>query len=192
MNEVTKTRLTVEQFLDWGDRRASRLSSDEPKWELIDGVPVMQEHERWIHADTKFRIMKAIDSAVRSAGLPYLAGIDGLGVRVEDNESFRPEVVVFPASEVSPDDRFAPNPVIVVGVLSPSSIKKDLTIKVVGYGRVRSILHYLVVDADAGEVLHYRRLGDVLVPPAAVLRGGDWLELVPPGITLEVLSFFRA
>ena len=26
------------------------MASDEPKWELFDGVPVLQDHEKWVHA----------------------------------------------------------------------------------------------------------------------------------------------
>ncbi|MGO9171122.1 MAG: hypothetical protein ACLP7P_04045 [Rhodomicrobium sp.] len=46
-----------------------------------------------------------------------------------------------------------PNPVIVVEVLSPSSMRRDLTRKVAGYFKVESIRHYLIADAEEAVII---------------------------------------
>lgn len=178
-------RMTVEQFLAWVDARGAALPYDEPKWELFDGVPEMQEHEKWAHAQAKLSITLAFRAAIAKAGLSLVVGIDGVGVRISRNESYQPEVVVFPAGVIKGDDRYAPDPIIVVEVLSPSTRNKDLKIKAEGYARVPSIEHYLVVDPDTREVLPYRREGVTLVPADESLTSGE-LRLDPPGLVLDV------
>ncbi|MDX2158629.1 MAG: Uma2 family endonuclease [Hyphomicrobiaceae bacterium] len=178
-------RMTVEQFLDWMDARVAALPYDEPKWELFDGVPEMQEHETWRHAQSKLSITLAIRDAIRRSGLAYEVGIDGLGVRIGPKESYQPEAVVFPKGLIAETDRHAPQPIVVVEVLSPSTRSKDLKIKAEGYGRVASIEHYLVIDPETREVLHYRRRGEGLVPEPEALSSGT-LRLEPPGLELDV------
>ena len=180
-------RMTCEQFLEWTDARSVALPCDEPKWELFDGVPEMQEHETWRHARSKYRLTRVIEDAIERAGAGLEVGIDGLGVRIASNESYQPEAVVFPKGLIGDGDRYAPEPVVVVEVLSPSTRNKDLRIKVEGYARVASIQHYLVVDPETNEVLHYRRVGLALIPDASALTTGT-LRLDPPGLVLDVAS----
>lgn len=190
MNVPTTTRMTVEQFLAWVDARDAALPYDEPKWELFDGVPEIQEHERWVHAHIKLSVMLALRDAIRRAGVSYEIGIDGLGVRTGPKASYQPEAVVFPAGLIGEHDRFAPDPIIVVEVLSPSSMAKDLKTKAAGYAKVGSIQHYLVVDPDAEEMLHFRRQGKRLIAPDTAIAGGV-LRLDPPGVELIVRDCFK-
>jgi Uma2 family endonuclease len=92
----------------------------------------MQEHETWRHAQSKLSITLAIRDAIERAGLPLEVGIDGLGVRIGPKESYQPEAVVFPKGQIGGGDRYAPAPLVVVEVLSPSTRNKDLKIKVEG------------------------------------------------------------
>lgn len=80
----------------------------------------------------------------------------------------------------------APNPVIVVEVLSPSTGKIDKTVKRADYFRVPAVMHYVIVDLMDRRVLHDRRLPNGDIGPAVVTG-----ELVfdPPGITIAVESF---
>ena len=180
-------RMTCEQFLEWVDAREALLPYDEPKWELFDGIPEMQEHEKWVHARRKYTVTKVVEASIAAASLAYEIGIDGLGVRIGPAESYQPEVVVFPKGLIKDDDRYAPEPIIVVEVLSPSSRNKDLRIKAEGYAKVASIKHYLVVDPDARQLLPYARSGDQLVPGETALAAGSLL-LEPPGLVLDVTA----
>ncbi len=180
-------RMTVEQFLDWAEARAAALPYDEPKWELFDGVPEMQEHEQWRHGRNKLAVWRTFADAVEARKLPLEIALDSLGVRIGPNSSYQPEVVIFPKGLIKDDDRHAPDPVIVVEVLSPSTRNKDLKTKAIGYARVPTIQHYLVIDPEAGEVLRYRRNGSELIPDADSLKSGT-LRLDPPGIELDVAA----
>ena len=86
-----------------------------------------------------------------------------------------------------PDDALeVPNPVAVFEVLSPTpkSVRRDLTDKVVGYALVPSIEHYIVIDPEDRVVLHYKRRGDLLVPPASPVE--DMLRLDTVGIEVPI------
>jgi Uma2 family endonuclease len=190
MNTDTKTRMTVDEFVTWCDARARQWRpSDEPGWELFDGEPVMQQSERWAHAQVKMALYHALFDAIRQSELPVEIAIDSLGVRTSDRDLYEPDVVVFPAGLIEPDHLIAPQPIIVAEVLSPSTTKLDLTTKLAGYSRVETIAHYLVLDPDASELFHYRRVAGMLVPPDAPATGA--LALDPPGIAVHVDNCFK-
>ncbi|MGH6815751.1 MAG: Uma2 family endonuclease [Hyphomicrobiaceae bacterium] len=189
MNAPIATRLTIAQFHAWLDSRHAALAYDESKWELFDGVPEMQASERWVHVRTKVTIMLALRGAIARAGLPLEVGMDGLGVQIGSEEEYVPEVVVFPAGKIADHDRIAPDPIVVVEVLSPSSLNKDLRIKAVGYARVPTIAHYLVVDPDTCALLHFRRAGEAFLLPDKPLTEGV-LRLDPPGLDVPIAEFF--
>ncbi len=182
-------RMTIAEFQAWADARDASLSHDEPKWELFDGIPEMQESERWIHGRIKLAVTLALQAAITDAGLPFEVAIDSVGVAIGPREMYVPEVVVFPTGRIADDDRLAPDPIIVVEVLSPSSRAKDLRTKARGYSRVNTIQHYLVVDADTRLVLHYRRQGAALVTSSEPLADGI-LRLDPPSLEIDVAGLF--
>ena len=106
----------------------------------------MQDSERWAHAEVKMALYHALFGAIRQSARPFEIAIDSLGVRTSDRDLYEPDVVVFPAGLIGPDDLFAPEPIIVAEVLSPSTTKVDLTTKLAGYSRVETIANYLALD----------------------------------------------
>jgi Uma2 family endonuclease len=178
-------RMTCEQFLDWTDARVAALPYDEPNWELFDGIPEIQEHETWRHARAKLSLTLVIRDAITGAGLDLEIGLDGLGVRIGPKESYQPEVVIFPKGLIGDGDRYAPRPIIIIEVLSPPTRNKDLKIKAIGYARVPTIEHYLVIDPETREVLGYRREGAALVAAEQPQTSGV-LRLDPPGLEFDI------
>jgi Uma2 family endonuclease len=102
--------------------------------------------------------------------------------------AFEPDVVVF-SGRMAKAEMIVPEPVIVAEVLSPSTARKDLTVKLAGYFDVPSIEHYLIADWEEREIIHYRREGVALAKPV-ILREGR-LALKPPGLTLDVSKVFQ-
>ena len=98
------------------------------------------------------------DAIVR-AGLPLEVGIDGLGVRTAPNSSYQPEAVVFPKGLIGGDDRHAPEPVVVVEVLSPSSEARDRGEKFAAYKQLPSLREYVLVAQEERSV-EIRRRGE--------------------------------
>ncbi len=182
MTALAQKLMTAEEFAVWAEKRP------EKHWELFDGVPQMQQAQSWGHADVKGRIYVALLHAVAEAGLDYSVGVDGIVVKVSPSNAFQPDVVVF-AGRMSKSEIVTPEPVIVVEVLSPSTERKDFTVKLAGYFKVPSIEHYIIADWEDCELIHYRREGLGLAPPV-ILREG-LLRLDPPGIAIALADVFK-
>ena len=178
MNLVLPTRMTVDEFLAWSGRQ------DSGRYELERGRVIMQQSQNVAHLRTKQRVLQALEAAIARAGLSLYALPDGATVRIAPDSAYEPDALVAPLP-LPPDTALEiPNPRIVVEVVSPGSMRRDLVTKAAGYARVASIQHYLVVDPADRVVLHYVRKGDLLAPPAAPSEGV--LRLDPPGLEIPV------
>jgi Uma2 family endonuclease len=183
MNIMLPTRMTVDEFLAWAVRQ------EKGRYELFKGRVVMQQPQTWRHAELRVHIYNLLVGAVERAGVPYFAAPDGMTVRISEDEAFEPDALVAPLPKPAELDLEIPNPMLVVEVLSPSSLKRDLADKLAGYSKVPSIEHYLVLDPEEREVIWYRRAaGAGLQPPARLSEGA--LGLDPPGISLAVADIF--
>lgn len=183
MSLALPTRMTVDEFLAWAVRQ------EKGRYELFKGRVVMQPPQTWRHAELRVHIYNLLVAAVERGGVPFFAAPDGMTVRISKDEAFEPDALVAPLPRPDGLDLEIPNPVLVVEVLSPSSVKRDLAHKVAGYSKVRSIEHYLVLDPEEREVIWYHRAaGGALEPPVSVQEGT--LRLDPPGIALAIADVF--
>ena len=131
---------------------------------------------------------RALDSAIAQSGVPCRFVLDSAAVRVDAKNLFQPDALVYCGEPVSPDALEIPNPVIVVEVLSTGNAMTDLRDKFLGYFRVPSIQHYLIVDPDKKLVIHDARgEGDAI--STRIARNGV-LRLDSPGIELMVAELF--
>jgi Uma2 family endonuclease len=178
MNIALRRTVTFEEYLAWGDSQSERVRS-----ELINGQIVLMAPERVQHVETKFAVTVALTNAIMRAGLPCHALVDGIAIRIDDHTAYEPDALVYCGERLARDSLVAPNPMIVVEVLSPASAHSDTSAKLIGYFKVPSVMHYLIVDADRRSVTHYARGRE-----AVVLTGGG-LRLDPPGLVLEVSAF---
>jgi Uma2 family endonuclease len=124
-------------------------------------------------------------NGLRAAGLGDCRAFpDGVGVRVSDWTVREPDAVVH-CGPYDGEKVFAPNPIVVVEIVSPSSVKTDNERKLIDYFAVPSIMHYLVVFDD-GRVVHHRRAsadGEITV---AILGRDATIDLSPPGLSVTV------
>lgn len=180
MNLILPNRLTVDEFLLWS------MDQERGRYELEAGRIVVMQAENASHTKTKQRAYAALAEAIVHAGLPFYAMPDGPTVRIAADRAYEPDGLIAPLPEVPDHALEIPNPIAVFEVLSPipASLQRDLSIKVEGYGRVASIEHYVIIDPLERQVLHYRRKGEVLVPPAAAAEGT--LRLDPPGLEVAI------
>ena len=182
MAALPKSIMTFEQFLAFTEGRNG-------KWELIDGAPVAMSPERVAHGDMKYRVARALDEAIARAKKPCRFVLDSAAVRVDANNSYQPDAMVYCGEPVSRDALFIPNPVIVVEVLSPSNALRDLRDKLAGYFKVESVAHYLIVDPDEALIIHHQRRGDGIL--TRIIREGV-IALDPPGIEVVVGEIYGA
>jgi Uma2 family endonuclease len=182
MNVALPRSLNVDQFLAWA------VQQEEGKYELIDGVVVMQQSQQWGHAKTKLAITMALHEAVRKEQVPFYVAVDGPTVRVAERVAFVPDAIVAALPEPARDSLEIANPVIVIEVLSPSTARVDATIKLRGYFEVATVQHYLIVDSEAGTIVHHRRTEDGALQTRVVSEGE--LTLDPPGIVIPLNRVF--
>ena len=174
MNVHLPARMTVDEFLRWSQQQESG------RYELEGGRVIVQHAQNIGHIDTKYQVVTALRSAVLTGSAALYVLGDGATVRIGSDRAYEPDALVAPLPKPPAGEFEVPNPVIVVEVMSPSSIRRDLTTKAIGYALVPSIQHYLVIDPAERVVLHYRRRADMLVPSEAPAEGT--LRLDPPGI----------
>ena len=169
--------MTVDEYLAWSDSQSERQRT-----ELINGQVVVMPSERVIHSRVKASVYLALRSAVKAANVPCEALPDGPGVRIDEHTVYEPDALVYCGASPAPSAMLIPNPVILVEVLSPTTQHSDTSAKLIGYFKLPSVAHYLIIDPDARTVTHYRREG---LP--AVLREGS-LRLDPPGLDVTVMD----
>jgi Uma2 family endonuclease len=181
MSNLAIKRMTVPEFL-------ARVETQERgRYELIGGQPVAMTPERAEHVQAKLWAAVALAAAIQRAGVGCQAFVEGLAVVIDEGTAYQPDALVNCGEPVAPDSMTAPNPVIVVEVLSPSTRGIDTTVKLADYFRVPSLKHYLIVDLGRRHVVHYRKQPDGTVTVAVMIEGE--IAFDPPGITVPVASF---
>ena len=175
MNVALARAMTVDEYLAWSDHQSERRRT-----ELINGQIVTMPAERLIHTRIKTSAFLALRRAVETAGLPCEVLPDGPTVRIDEHTAYEPDALVHCGESPAPNSLLITNPIIVVEVLSPTTAHSDTSAKLIGYFKLPSVAHYLVIDPDARTVTHYARNG-----APALLAGGP-LRLDPPGLDLKV------
>jgi len=177
MNVALRRAMTVDEYLAWSDSQSERQRT-----ELINGQIVAKAVERLTHNRVKGQVYIALRQAVAAANLPVMT--DGVAVRIDDHTAYEPDALVRCGNELPGEMMFVPDPMIVVEVLSPTTAHSDTSAKLIGYFKVPSVAHYLVLDPDDRTVTHHTRDGTSIVLSSGLLR------LDPPGIDLMVENLF--
>lgn len=174
---VTPLRLSRQEYRAWAE------AQPRGRFERVDGEVIAMAPERWVHARLKARIWRALDREIAQAGLQCEAAPDGMTVEVGDETDYEPDALVNCGPPIPDDAIAAPNPVVIVEVLSPGTASVDTGSKLAGYFRVASVQHYLLVRPKRREIVHHQRNGDTIL--TRIVRDGS-IELDPPGIRLSL------
>jgi Uma2 family endonuclease len=168
--------MNVAEFLSWTE------AQPDDRYELVDGEIVAMTRDTVRHNRAKAAVWRALDDAVRAAGLSCVVLVDGVGVAIGDNTVRIPDVLVQCGTEPDPDSVLIESPLIVVEVVSPSSEHDDTDVKLVDYFSVASIHHYLIIFPKKRVVVHHQR-NERGTLDTRIVSEGD-LELSPPGMTV--------
>jgi Uma2 family endonuclease len=171
-------RMTVAEFLDWA------IAQPRGRYELVQGEVVAMAPERALHNRAKGAVFRALDDAVKRAGLPCTVFTDGMTVVIDDEHAREPDAAVQCGAAFDPNSMILEAPLVVVEVTSPSSERGDVDDKLVEYFSVSSIHHYLIVNPTKKVVIHHARgQGDDV--STRFVSSGE-LSLTPPGMTVPV------
>jgi len=177
---LPKQRMKVPEFLAWVNEQL------DSRYELVDGEIIAMAPERVRHALVKHAAARALEDAVRAAGLPCTVFPDGVTVVINENTTREPDASVQCGVKPNLDAMTIEAPVIVVEVVSPSSERYDLGALLIEYFSVPSIRHYLIVLPRKGTVVHHRRDdgGNIVTQ---IARDGN-IALDPPGMAVPVTA----
>jgi Uma2 family endonuclease len=183
MNIALPRPMTVTDYLAWAETQ-----SEYRRTELINGRIVAMTPERVEHVEIKFAVALSLKVAISRAKVPCHALGDGLTVRIDEHTAYEPDALVYCGERLPRGSMIVPDPVIIVEVLSPTTAHTDTSAKLIGYFKVPSVAHYLVLDPDARTVTHYTRASDG-GPQAHIANEGS-LRLDLPGIEIAVGDLF--
>jgi Uma2 family endonuclease len=177
-------RLSLAEFIEFAE-----ASRDEGKWELIDGVPIMQASPIWRHQLIVRNVLLDLSIQGEEQNAQWDA-LPGLGTKVgEPNNLPVPDIIVRPRREM--EGWIAADALMVVEVLSPDTRSRDLKRKPALYASVPSLRHYLIVDPKKPLViLHDRAAADVFRKSETKDMDGA-VELAALGVTLPLARIYR-
>lgn len=178
MSALPKERLTLSEFLTWASRQP------QGRYELLDGLVVAMAPELADHVRTKLRVARVLGDKIKQAGLDCEAFVEGLAVAIDERTSFEPDALVNCGPAIPANQMTAPQPVIVIEVLSPSTQHIDKTRKLAEYFRVPSLHHYVILDIERRAVVHHKRAGEALINTTIVRQGR--IALDPPGLMVGI------
>jgi Uma2 family endonuclease len=182
MTALAKARMTVDQYLAW--------AQDQPgRHELHKGQVYSMSPETVGHVEMKVAVHDALRASIRARGLPCRVLADGVTVRIDDTTAYEPDALVYCGERVPASTIEIPNPVVIVEVLSPSTRSVDLSLKLIGYFRLPSVAHYLIVDPARVEVIHHARgSGDTIL--TRIVSNGT-IALDPPGLRFALADIYN-
>jgi Uma2 family endonuclease len=178
MGALSKHKWTSKQFIEWSVAQGDR------RYELEAGQVVEMAAEQAKHALTKFAAAKALENAISTAGLESRVFPDGMTI-VVDNETVRLPDAAVQCAPVDLESTILTEPLILVEVVSPSSVSRDESYKLVEYLSVPSVVHYLVLFPDQRIVIHFSRGSEANKVTTKIMSDG-LVELSPPGISVRV------
>jgi Uma2 family endonuclease len=170
--------MTVAEFLDWA------IAQPRGRYELVQGEVVAMAPERARHNLVKLAVARALDDAVKRAGLPCTVFTDGMTVVIDDEHAREPDAAVQCGVITDLNSLILEAPLIVVEITSPSSERDDTGDKLVEYFSVPSIQHYLIVNPTKKVVVHHAR-GQEGKHLTLIASSGE-INLTPPGMTVPV------
>lgn len=179
MNIALRSALTVDDYLAWAAAHPEARHT-----ELINGQIVFMSPEQLQHNRLKKRIVNALEREIERTGIEAEAFTDGVTIPIEPHTAYEPDASVRLGPPLPGKDMKVPDPVIVVEVISPTSAHSDTSAKLIGYFRLPSVKHYLIIDPEARTVTRHSRAADGSI--AAVTLASGALQLDPPGLTIDV------
>jgi Uma2 family endonuclease len=183
MNIALRRALTVDDYLAW-----AAAQPEAKRTELINGQIVYMSPEQLQHNRLKKRIVNALEREIGRVGIVAEAFTDGVTIPIDTHTAYEPDASVRLGPPLPGKDMKVPDPVIVVELISPTSAHSDTSAKLIGYFKLPSVQHYLIIDPEARTATHHSRAADGTIGAATVASGA--LQLDPPGLTVAVTDLF--
>ena len=140
------------------------------------------------HNRLRFAVLKTLERALHGSNLADEVFADGMMVPIEPHTAYEPGALLRLGPVLSNDQVIVVDPVIVAEVLSPAMAHTDTSAKLIGYFKLASVEHYLVIDPDARTLTRHARATAGALSSATLASGV--LGLQPPGLEIDVGGLF--
>jgi Uma2 family endonuclease len=167
------------------------LPDDGNRYELLDGDLIMTPPPSVRHQLVLGHLNRMLDAHVRTEGLGTVL-FAPLAVRLDETTIAEPDLIYVASDRVRiiGDQAINGAPNLLVEVLSPSTAKRDRTVKAQLYARL-GVEHYWLIDPDAERVETFE-LADDSYRSVAVLDGASALDPpLFPGLRIDLSSLWR-
>ena len=146
--------MTIEDFLEFCEGRP-----DDERWELIEGVAVMNPSPVDTHQLVCANLVHGLLSAKAASGATWLPML-GIGTRVPSSPYSLPQPDVFVKAGGLTDTPVTDDALVLFEVLSKSNTKKDQAWRRQVYSSVPNCQHYVTVATKQVHIVRYDRSAD--------------------------------
>lgn len=177
--------MTIEEFLAFTD-----TLTDDGKWELIEGEPIMNASPSQLHQVIALNLAAALKDVQRQQPRAWIAAL-GIGIRISDTSLIEPDVFVRPKAAID-NDRFGrecDDVIVAFEILSPSTADRDWRWKRKAYTALPSLMHYVVVAQDAVEAFVFSRANGFA--EQWLMGAGASTDLPALGISLKLRDLYH-
>ena len=176
-------QLTIEEYLDFTSGRP-----DGEKWELIEGVAIMQDSATDYHQAIAVNVSATLRSEKRRLGATWIPLL-GVGTRVPISPRSLPEPDLMVKEHPLTGRSWTDDARVIFEIWSPSNRPTDKRWRLRVYTSVPNCQHYVTVDQDTLDVVRYdRATGWKPAPPLSALS--DTLDLPALGCALPLSEIY--
>jgi Uma2 family endonuclease len=176
-------QMTIEEFLGFTQTRP-----DEERWELIEGVPVLNASPVNVHQVIVTNVVTFLMMEKRRISATWLPVI-GVGTRVPISPNSLPQPDVYVQAGPSNWDHITDDALVIFEVLSRSNTKTDQAWRRRVYASVPNCQHYVTVSMKAAEVTAYDRAAGWKARDVAGIDAA--LDLPALGVELPLVDVYR-
>ncbi|HEY5829088.1 MAG: Uma2 family endonuclease [Hyphomicrobiaceae bacterium] len=176
-------QMTIEEFLAFTDTRP-----EEERWELIEGVPVLNPSPIDYHQIVVTNIVAFLVRAKIETNAPWLPLI-GTGTRVPASIHNLPQPDVMVKEHAPTGSAVSEDGLAIFEVLSKSNTRADQAWRRRIYASVQNCQHYVTVSLKAVEIVAYERSTDWQA--RALTQLDRALELPALGVAIPLADIYR-
>ena len=175
--------MDVDEFMAFLETRP-----DEERWELVEGVAVMQAPPSYAHQRIAYNLCELLNSAFARNRLDLFA-YPRAGVRSPGVRNFQPEPDVVVVPGVAGYDLYSERFQLVAEVLSPTNTRREIELKLRRYREAPDNLYAVVIDSREHLVEIYAKSRGW--EPYALKHAGDPIEMPEFGLSCRVGDIYR-
>jgi Uma2 family endonuclease len=174
--------MTIEKFLEFTETRP-----DGERWELIEGIPVMQASPTDFHQVIVANIITVLRSERRRSGATWIP-LPGVGTRVPVSPKSLPQPDVMVKEHPPTGAYVSDDGLVLFEVLSRSNTKANRKWRLAVYKSVPNCQHYVTVEQSFVRVERYDRVTDWT--PVRLESLDQDLDLPALGATLPLAEIY--